>query len=115
MAAVSELRVNVTCGTAEVPTQEANGKPARRRFPARYCATRMGLVGLHPSHHLAFCGVQLPLAPLARFLEVLVTTQIGENSCLLALLLEPAKGALEGLAFFDPDAGHLRNRLLTMV
>lgn len=44
-----------------------------------------------------------------------MTTQIRENSSLLALLFEPAKGTLEGLAFFDPDAGHLRYRLLTVV
>jgi len=43
-----------------------------------------------------------------------MSTQVSENSSLLALLLEPAKGTLEGLAFFDPDAGHLGNRLLTI-
>ena len=69
---------------------------------------------LHASHHFPFCSVQLSLLSLARFFEVLMSTQVSENSSLLALLLEPAKGTLEGLAFFDPDAGHLGNRLLTI-
>src|SRR4029077_9347629 len=60
-------------------------------------------------------GVQLALPPLARFLEVLMTSQIGENSCLFTLLLEPAKGTLEGFSFLHPDAGHPMNRLLTLV
>src|SRR5512138_957330 len=106
MAAVPNVRVNVTCHSRSTdPGGERETGPTPVSRP--YCSTRMGRsVGLHPSHHLALRGVQLPLAPLARFLEVLVTTQIGENSSLLALLLEPAKGTLEGLAFFDPDAGH---------
>src|SRR5688572_9871247 len=97
---------------------ETKGRPRRRtgnrhcRFPARTATWMVPLLGLHPSHHLSLRGVQLSLAPLARFFEVLVTTQIGENSSLLTLLLEPAKGTLEGLAFFDPDAGHPMNRLL---
>ena len=41
-----------------------------------------------------------------------MSTQVGENSSLLALLLEPAKGTLEGLSVLDPDAGHPLNRLL---
>src|SRR5262245_25393584 len=73
------------------------------------------LFRLHPGHHLPLRGVQLALAPLARFLEVLMTSQIGENSCLFTLLLEPAKGTLEGLSFLHPDAGHPMNRLLTVV
>ena len=44
-----------------------------------------------------------------------MTSQIGENSCLLTLLLEPAKGTLEGFTFLYPDAGHPMNRLLTLV
>jgi len=68
---------------------------------------------LHSGHHLPFGSVKLSLPPLARFLEVLMTTQVCENSSFLALLLEPAKGTLEGLAVLDPDAGHLMNRLLT--
>jgi len=73
------------------------------------------LFRFHPGHHLSLRGVQLALPPLARFLEVLVTSQIGENSCLLTLLLEPAKGTLEGFTFFHPDAGHPVYRLLTLV
>src|SRR5690349_1425953 len=44
-----------------------------------------------------------------------MSPEISENTCLLALLLEPAEGTLEGLAFFDPDAGHPIYRLLTTV
>src|SRR5437867_10495523 len=73
------------------------------------------LFRFHPGHHLSLRGVQLSLPPLARFLEVLVTTQICKNSCLLTLLLKPAKGTLEGFSFFYPDAGHPMNRLLTQV
>jgi hypothetical protein len=50
-------------------------------------------------------SVQLPLASLAGLLEVLMATQIGQDSRLFTLFLETTQGALEGLAFFDPDAG----------
>lgn len=98
-----------------MPTQEVNGKPARAGSPAIITNSNEASFGFHPSQHLPFCGVKLSLAPLARFFEVLMTTKIRENSSLLTLLLEPAKGTLEGLAFFDPDAGHPVNRLLTNV
>jgi len=80
------------------------------------CSKKTALVGhLHPSHHFSLRGVELPLSPLARFFEVLMSSQISENTSLLALLLEPAEGTLEGLAFFDPNAGHPVYRLLTWV
>src|SRR2546426_6705667 len=95
--------------------KRASGKPAVRRFPALVPMSGVLLFRFHPGHHLPLRGVQLALPPLARFLEVLVTSQIGENSCLLTLLLEPAKGTLEGFSFLHPDAGHPMNRLLTLV
>src|SRR5215468_8956799 len=54
---------------------------------------------------LAASCVQLPLAALARFLEVLVSPQVGQDSGLLTLLLEASQGAFERLPFFDPDGG----------
>src|SRR6266850_2389378 len=95
--------------------KRASGKPARPISRFGTDVRSAPLLRLHPGHHLPLRGVQLPLPPLARFFEVLMSSQIGENSCLLALLLEPAKGTLEGFTFLYPDAGHPMNRLLTLV
>src|SRR5687768_1705164 len=51
-------------------------------------------------------GVQFPLAPLRRLLEVLMASQIRQHPGLLALFLEAAQGAFEGLSILHPDAGH---------
>jgi hypothetical protein len=55
---------------------------------------------------LPLCGVELALAPLAGFLEVLVATEIAEDTRLLALFLEATQGAFKRLAFFYPNARH---------
>ena len=108
------MSVRPECGVGdEASPKWVSGKPAPADFPRS--ADGPDLFRFHPGHHLSLRGVQLALPPLARFLEVLVTSQIGENSCLLTLLLEPAKGTLEGFTFLYPDAGHPMNRLLTLV
>jgi hypothetical protein len=56
---------------------------------------------------LADRGVHLPLALLARLLEVPVLPEIREDPGLLALLLEPLEGPLETFVIMDDDFRHL--------
>jgi hypothetical protein len=47
------------------------------------------------------------LPPHGRLFVMLALTNLAENARALALLLEAAHRALEGLAFFDSDPRHL--------
>ena len=73
-----------------VSAQAGNGKPVRAgpwgdrfdRLTAAPMVSRFGtearrklpLFRFHPCHHLSLRGVELSLPPLARFLEVLMTS-----------------------------------------
>jgi hypothetical protein len=69
MAVRPEVRV-----VTNVVLLEANGKPASAGFPSCTTTGEALIHRLHPGHHFTFRGVQLPLPPLARFLEVLMPT-----------------------------------------
>src|SRR5262249_49779811 len=82
---------------ALLPAPAARGGGVKSLHGATRGATERALARGH--------GLLLP--PDARLLVVLALAQLGEDASFLALLLEPADCALDGLVLLDPNPCHV--------
>ena len=106
------VSVRVSQWPVVLPFFGAYAAPRATRTSARSAradraSTRPGLLLIQQTtlKILASGRVELPLAALTRFLEVLVSPQVGQDTGLLTLLFEAPQGALKRLALYDPYGG----------
>src|SRR5262249_27113323 len=92
-----EQRVELVHALLPAPIGSSDGCSVARLHGATRCASEGALARRH--------GLFLP--PHARLLVVLAFAKLGEDAGLLALLLETADRALDGLVLFDPNPCHV--------